>query len=166
MSGAVKLNHEPKLVPPRGAAIAGVIFAILTIIGFGLVRYAIPANVNEPGTWLIEPHHRNAVRFALRLVPFAGIAFLWFIGVLRDRLGTHEDRFFATVFLGSGLIFITMLLSSAAVTDSLIESISDGNISGETYYFGRHISDALLNLFAMKMAGVVMFSTCTLGLRT
>jgi hypothetical protein len=95
MSGAVKLNREPNLVPPRGAAIAGVIFAILTIIGFGLVRYAIPTNVNEPGTWVIEPHHRNAVRFALRLVPFAGIAFLWFIGVLWDRLGTHEDRFFA-----------------------------------------------------------------------
>jgi hypothetical protein len=30
-------------------------------------------------------------------VPFAGIAFLWFIGVLRDRLGEFEDRFFATV---------------------------------------------------------------------
>jgi hypothetical protein len=24
---------------------------------------------------------------ALNLVPFAGLAFLWFIGVLRDRLG-------------------------------------------------------------------------------
>lgn len=33
----------------------------------------------------------------------AGIAFLWFIGVIRDRSGAHEDRFFATVFLGSGL---------------------------------------------------------------
>jgi len=44
-----------------------------------MVRYAIPADVSKPGVWLIEPHHRNAVRFALRLVPFAGIVFLWFI---------------------------------------------------------------------------------------
>jgi hypothetical protein len=52
---------------------------------------------------------------ALYLVPFAGIAFLWFIGVLRDRLGELEDRFFATVFFGSGLLFLAMLFASAAV---------------------------------------------------
>ena len=42
----------------------------------------------------------------MNLIPFAGIAFLWFIGVLRDRLGEQEDRFFATVFFGSGLLFL------------------------------------------------------------
>src|SRR5205085_8057693 len=105
------------LAPPRGAAIAGVIFSVLTIIGLGLVRYAIPADLNLPGSWLIEPHRRNAVRFALKLVPFAGIAFLWFIGVLRNRLGELEDKFFATVFLGSGLLFVASLFAAAAVTD-------------------------------------------------
>jgi hypothetical protein len=39
---------------------------------------------------------------------------LWFIGVLRDRLGQLEDRFFATVFFGSGLLFLAMLFTSAA----------------------------------------------------
>jgi hypothetical protein len=34
------------------------------------------------------------VAVALNLVPFAGIAFLWFIGVIRDRIGEREDRFF------------------------------------------------------------------------
>src|SRR5437879_3839568 len=77
----------PLLAPPRGAAIAGVIFSVLTIIGLGLVRYAIPADLTLPGSWLVEPHRRNAVRLALNLVPFAGIAFLWFMGVLRNRLG-------------------------------------------------------------------------------
>ena len=57
---------------------------------------------------------------ALNLVPFAGIAFLWFIGVLRDRLGEREDRFFATVFLGSGLLFLAMLFISAAVAGGII----------------------------------------------
>ena len=52
---------------------------------------------------------------ALNLVPFAGIAFLWFIGVLRDRLGKAEDRFFATVFFGSGLLYLGMLFSAAAL---------------------------------------------------
>jgi hypothetical protein len=71
--------------PPRGAAISGLIFAVLMIVGLGLVRYAIPADLRTPGVWLTEPRHRNAVLLALKLVPFVGIAFLWFIGVLRNR---------------------------------------------------------------------------------
>ena len=47
----------------------------------------------------------------LYLVPFAGIAFLWFIGVVRDRIGEREDKFFATVFFGSGLLFVAMLFA-------------------------------------------------------
>ena len=57
---------------------------------------------------------------ALNLVPFAGIAFLWFIGVLRDRIGEREDRFFATVFLGSGLLFVAMMFVAAAVAGAVI----------------------------------------------
>jgi len=154
------------LTPPRGAAVAGVIFSLLTILGLGLVRYAVPANPSLPGIWLTEPHRRNAVRFALNLVPFGGIAFLWFIGVLRNRIGELEDQFFATVFLASGLLFVACLFGSAAVMAALIDSVAAGNIANETYYFNRRVSDALLNLFAMKMAGVFMFSTCTIGLRT
>ena len=54
------------------------------------------------------------------MVPFAGIAFLWFIGVVRDRIGEREDKFFATVFLGSGLLFVAMLFAAAAVLGGLI----------------------------------------------
>ena len=142
------------------------IFSVLTIVGLGLVRYAVPADPSLPGIWLTEPNQRNAVRFALDLVPFAGIAFLWFIGVLRTRMGELEDQFFATVFLASGLLFVACLFVSAAVMAALIESVAAGNIAKEIYYFNRRVSDALLNLFAMKMAAVFMFSTCTIGLRT
>jgi hypothetical protein len=166
MSSKPKTLTERALAPPRAAAISGVIFAVLTIIGLGLVRYAIPADLRTPGIWLTEPSHRNAVRLALDVVPFAGIAFLWFVGVLRNRLGELEDQFFATVFLGSGLLFIASLFGSAAMTEALIESVAFGSIRSETYYLGRSVSDSLLNLFAMKMAGVFMFSTCTIGLRT
>jgi hypothetical protein len=143
-----------------------VIFAILTIVSLGLVRYAVPADPRLPGAWITEPDRRNAVRFALDVVPFAGIAFLWFIGVLRTRLGALEDQFFATVFIASGLVFVATMFVSAAVSGALIESLAAKNIDGETYYFGRHITDALMNTFAMKMAGVFMISTCTIGLRT
>ena len=60
------------------------------------------------------------MRLALELVPFSGIAFLWFIGVIRSRLGHREDKLFATVFLGSGLLFVAMLFAGAAGIGALL----------------------------------------------
>jgi hypothetical protein len=108
----------PRLRAPRAAAIAGILFAVLLIASFLLLRLAVPADPLEAGAWLKT--NSNRVALALNLVPFAGIAFLWFIGVLRDRLGEREDRFFATVFLGSGLLFLAMLFVSAAMVGGII----------------------------------------------
>ncbi len=169
MTTPAKPSHQQTIAPPRGAAIAGVIFSVLMIVGLGLGRLAIPTDLTHPGTWLTEPDRRDAVRLALDLVPFAGIAFLWFMGVLRDRLGELEDKFFATVFLGSGLLFVACLFAAAALLGALIGAVATGNIhssDSETYYLGRRTIDALMNLFAMKMAGVFMVSTCTIGLRS
>src|SRR5258708_11519317 len=141
-----KPYRQEALVPARGAAIAGVIVSLLTIVGLGLVRYAVPADPSLPGIWLTEPTHRNAVRFALDSVPFAGIAFLWFIGVLRSRLGERADQFFATVFIPSGLLFVACLFVPSALMDALIESVASGNIHCVSYYFSPHIDDNFLNL--------------------
>jgi hypothetical protein len=154
------------LAPPRGAAIAGVTFSVLMIVSLGLVRYAMPDDMTTPDPWLIEQERREALGLALDLVPFAGIAFLWFVGVLRSRLGELEDQFFATVFLGSGLLFVASLFGAAAVLHALVQALSAGKISSDTYYFGHRMSDALFNIFAIKMAGVFVISTCTIGLRT
>src|SRR5512136_2747629 len=102
-----------RMTTPRAAAIAGILFSILLITSLVLIRISIPASLQESGSWL--ERQWNLVNLALNLVPFAGIAFLWFIGVVRDRLGNNEDRFFSTVFLGSGLLFLAMLFSSAAM---------------------------------------------------
>jgi hypothetical protein len=162
-------SHHKTVAPPRGAAVAGVIFSVLMIVGLGLGRLAVPTDLTHPGTWMTEPYRRDAVRLALDLVPFSGIAFLWFMGVLRGRLGELEDKFFATVFLGSGLLFVACLFSAAALLGALIGGVAAGDIhspDSETYYFGGRTVDALMNLFAMKMAGVFVVSTCTIGLRS
>jgi hypothetical protein len=155
------------LAPPRGAAIAGVIFSVLMIVCLGLVRYTIPADSSEPGPWLVETDRRRAVGLALDLLPFAGIAFLWFIGVLRSRLGELEDQFFATVFLGSGLLFVASLFAVGAVMHAVVETLGAGKTGTDaTFYFGHQMSDAVFNIFAIKMAGVFIISTCTIGSRT
>src|SRR5215471_8160570 len=103
---------------PKAAAAAGIIFSLLLITAFWLFRISVPADPLEPGMWLKT--NAGTVALALNIVPFAGIAFLWFIGVLRDRLGRHEDRFFATVFFGSGLLFLAMLFVACATVGAII----------------------------------------------
>jgi hypothetical protein len=46
--------------------------------------------------------HGSGIATAAKPMPFAGISFLWFIGVVRDGLGRYEDKFFASVFLDRG----------------------------------------------------------------
>src|SRR5262245_27068385 len=106
------------LKTPKAAAIAGMVFSILLTGVFWLLRTSIPADPQEPGSWLNS--NTGSVTLALNLMPFAGIAFLWFIGVLRDRLGEKEDQFFATVFFGSGILFLAMLFTSAALVGAIL----------------------------------------------
>jgi hypothetical protein len=156
-----------RLTTPRAAAIAGILFSVLLITGLVLFRLSVRADPLETGAWLKTSSNRVAL--ALNLVPFAGIAFLWFIGVLRDRLGEHEDRFFATVFLGSGLLFLAMLFASAAVAGGIIIAYAArpaGLLDSATFTFARAVSYEIMNLYAVKMAAVFMISTSTLTIRT
>jgi hypothetical protein len=146
-----------------------VLFSALCIVSLVVIWLAVPADPTEPGALLTDPARRNSVRLALNPVPFAGIAFLWFIGVLRNRLGALEDRFFATVMLGSGLLFLALLFGAAALAGGLLEAFAAGGVGqaqGETHAFGRATSYTLVNVFAIKMAGVFMITASTLGLRT
>ena len=155
-----------RLKTPRAAAVAGVLFSVLLITGLLLLRLSVPADPLEAGAWL--KINANTVALALNLVPFAGIAFLWFIGVLRDRLGDLEDRFFATVFLGSGLLFLAMLFASAAVAGGIILAYAarpTGLLDSATFTFARAVTYEI-NLYAVKMAAVFMISTSTLATRT
>jgi hypothetical protein len=158
---------QARMTTPRAAAIAGILFSILMITSLVLIRISVPADPQDAGTWLTEGW-RN-ITLALNLLPFAGIAFLWFIGVVRDRLGKDEDRFFATVFLGSGLLFLAMLFTSSAVAGGILSIYGTAPgmlIDSGMYSFGRAVTYEIMNVYTMKMAGVFMISTCTLSLRT
>jgi hypothetical protein len=157
------------LAPPRAAAVAGVIFSVLMGTILTIARMATPGRPNEPAPWLTDPDRVKIVRFAVQLAPFAGIAFLWFIGVLRNRLGRLEDQFFATVFLGSGLLFVASLFASAAFSAALIETVTTGHMDGfntEAHFLARQLIRTFMNVFAIKMAGVFMMSSSTLIWRT
>lgn len=156
-----------QLKTPKAAAVAGILFSVLLSIVVWLLRISVTSDPFEPGEWLGTSTRTVAV--ALNLVPFAGIAFLWFIGVLRARLGPREDKFFATVFLGSGLLFLAMLFAAAAAIGAVILAYAadpSGLVNSTTFHFARAYVYDLLNIYLVKTAAVFMISTCTVAIYT
>lgn len=166
MSRALCRQILNSLRAPRSVAISGMIVSLLYVASPMLVRLSIPAEAKDAGYWRADPVDRNWIGAALNPVPFAGIAFQWFIATLRNRFGLREDRFFATVVLGSGLLFIAMLIAAVSVAVGLLVTIADNPVQSETYQVGRGMAYALMNRFGIRMATVFMFVTSTIGLRT
>src|SRR5271157_4668157 len=129
-----------RLKTPRAAAIAGILFSILLITGLVLFRLSVRADPLETGAWLKTS--ANKVALALNLVPFGGIAFLW---------------------------FLAMLFASAAVAGGIIIAYGarpEGLLDSATFTFARAVTYETMNLYAVKMAGVFIVSTSTLTIRT
>lgn len=152
---------------PRAAAFAGIIFSALLFAVFGLMRLSVPSDPLEKGAWLAGD--TEYVTLAMNLVPFAGVAFLWFVGVLRDRLGEREDQFFATVFFGSGLLLLAMLFAAAAVVGALImafHAAPETLINSATFHFGRGLAYGMINIYLVKTTAVFMITTSTIAVYT
>jgi hypothetical protein len=151
---------------PRAAGVAGLVFALVVGAVAILWRGAVPA-AGAPPTWVTDPSRRHSLNVALELIPFAGIAFLWFIGVIRSRLGAREDKLFATAFLGSGLIFVATLFTAAAIMGGLLAHY-DGSrpVSADNVQLITSICTTLLTTFGVRMAAVFTLVVTNLGLRT
>ncbi len=162
---ATRTPHS--LTTPRAAALAGVLFALLFGAVIILLRSSLPEGA-QPGSQWIDTGS-SKIKLASELMPFAGICFLWFIGVVRANLGRFEDKFFATVTLGSGLLFLAMMFVTAAVGAGLVESrhYSGGGIGDSSVgIFGQMLLLKLSKTYAIRMASVFMMSLATIWLRT
>ena len=156
-----------RLTTPRAAAVAGILFALLFAASLVLLRVSIPEGLNADTAWVVTGY--RSITTALGLMPFAGIAFLWFIGVVRDKLGDYEDRFFSSVFYGSSLLFLGMVFVAMAIVGGLVAGyrLNPGmTLDSQMIYFSRAMMIQLSNIYALRMAGVTMISLGTIWLRT
>jgi len=155
------------LKTPRSAAIAGIIFAVLYGASMVLLNVSLS---QEPAAGLARTvTDPRTVTLALNLIPYSGIAFLWFIGVIRDLLGESEDRLFATVFLGSGLLFLALTFIGAALAAGLLGASAIGSsilVQSGVMIYGSTVVYNIFNIYAVRMAGVFMISLATIWLRT
>ena len=146
---------------------AGVLFALLFGATLILIRVKMPEGVGESAEWLDS--QKDGISTATKLMPFAGITFLWFIGVVRDNLGRYEDRFFASVLLGSGLLFLAMMFVSTAVAAALVATnagVTDPAAHVAVIAFGKMIVVSAAKTYAIRMAAVFMISLATIWLKT
>lgn len=151
------------LATPRSAGVAGILFSVLFAASVVIVRsFVMPESMGLLAD-LANVTIDNVSIVPAYLMPFAGIAFLWFIGVVRDRIGVLEDRFFATVFLGSGIVFVAMLFAAASVLAGLL-SITQP--TGDMTELGQAIARAMLYMFGARSAGVFTLVTSMIILRT
>ena len=155
------------LQTPRAAGVAGVLFALMFGAIVVLFRSVLPLDPQSAGAWLLNARDRRALDFALGLIPFCGIFFLWFLGAVRSHIGEDEDRFFATIVLGSGLLFIAMLFMFGALFGALITlaGLYDGHPPLAMWRLGREISFNISIVYAMRMGAVFMFSSSVVAYR-
>ena len=128
----------------------------------------VGATDSEIVDWFNAGNAGFVVVAGLYLAPFSGIAFLWFIAVIRDRVGAREDRFLATVFLGSGLLFIALMFAAAAAAGSIVAGVQFQDArppSAATVDLASSLAYVLLFVFAARAAAVFLITTATIGRR-
>ena len=162
-----KARAERRAATPLAGAVAGILFAVLFTVSVAIIVTSMHELPADTGSWLDTDAGR--FKFAVGLMPFAGLFFLWFIAVARERLGRHEDQFFATVFLGSGLLFLAMIFAAAASAGAIAATYtSDPSAftSSTTYTYARQMVAQIFTVYALRMAAVFLISQATLWLRT
>jgi len=153
---------------PRSAALAGIVFSLLMIVSMILLHRSVTASLADIDREWLESWSGPA-SVVLVLVPFAGIAFLWFTGVMRDLMGDLEDRFFSTIFLGSGIILVVMMYVWAAIVGTVFGTYalaSEAPIDKDVYLFGLVFMNQIIGNYFLRMAAVYMLSIGSLWTRT
>jgi len=162
-------NNKPlirrQVRSPRSAAIAGILFALMRITSLVFM-----SSVSDPTEFSIEwlDTLSSTSSVVVLLVVFSGIAFLWFTGVIRDLIGEREDHFFATIFFGSGILYVGMGFVWAAILGAILgisTNFSHLLADNDIYIFGLAIMNEISNNYVLRMAGVYMISINTLWTR-
>jgi hypothetical protein len=158
---------QKRIRSPRSAALAGIIYSVLLIVSMLLITGVHQVHLDGIDLEWLEDR-ADSVSIALSLIPFAGIAFFWFTGVIRDHIGDREDRFFATVFLGSGIALVVLLFVYAATIGAVfgIRALAEDLLTdNDIYIFAFMFMNEILGNYILRIAGVYMLSIGTIWIR-
>lgn len=151
------------------AAVAGLVCAAAWTIGLrGLLACpGLGATNDEIARYYADPGRTDDVGFLLASMTIGSIAYLWFVGVIRSRLGYREIRLVGTVFFGASVLFTALLMvaSSALAAPALLVEVGGQAPDPGAAALLRAFNAGILAVFAPRVATLVMFSTATLARR-
>lgn len=151
----------------EAAAIAGLLHSGLSLAAtFMLLGAPEPTEGNAAITaWYLDEANQRRVILAVNLVTVSSIMFLWFVAVIRRRVGTRENRFFGTVFLGSSLLLIgawlgaAVLFAAPAIAGQTFGLVPDADAVAMTQASGI----TMASVVATRLEAVFIISTTTVG---
>lgn len=151
------------LLTARSVAIAGIIFAVTMTVTLYLFRSAFPLEAELTGS-VPTAEDLARGRLALAILPYSGIAFLWFMGALNYGLGHADHRLFTTVFLASGILIVGVSFVAGAVGAAELDAFERGlNTTGEARVISGVTVNVLLITYAARMAAVFCLALATFG---
>ena len=155
----------------EAAAVAGIVSAVLgTLALLAVDRYpSLSLNDEELTRWFDDATNQAWLIGGLTLMSFSSIAFLWFVAVIRRRLGDLEDRFFGTVFFGSAIacVVIQLVGAAAAAAPATATNVLDAaTVSPTSMSLAGGFAAALLLGVLPRIQAVFVFTTSSVILRS
>lgn len=151
--------------PVESAAAAGIVFSFTSVASLVLLRATPYRSDAEVTAWRIDDANRTRLAIGLSLASVAAVALLWFVAVVRRRVGDREDRFFATAFLGSAIVYAclwavgTTLFAASAL-------VAGGELDLESGRLADAVATGLLFVVGPRIQAVFVASSATIFLRT
>lgn len=151
----------------EAAAIAGLLYSALS-----LAATFILSEVPDPGDgersireWYADGGNQYRVILAVNLAAVSSVLFVWFVAVIRRRVGDRENRFFGTVFLGSALLLAGSWLTAAvffaapAVAANTFDVVPSVGAIAMTQASGT----TMVSIVSARLEAVFVISTTTVG---
>jgi hypothetical protein len=150
----------------------GALHAVLFLLAWWLLQDAPGADATDAE--LVEYYgsesSRRALLVGLYLMPFAGMAFVWFIVALRMwEEGTSHRRSVlqSNLQLISGIVYVALFFVGAAASSVVATSIefADGDVDPDIARQFPVFGSTVVFVFAFRMAAMFVFTTSAILLR-
>ncbi|MFL6243193.1 MAG: hypothetical protein ACJ73V_09240 [Acidimicrobiia bacterium] len=155
----------------RAGGIAAIVFAVLFVVGFLLVSDT-PDGDESNLKWLryfADGDNRRMIVIGAIVLALAAVAFLVFLGVLRERLrgAATGAEWVGTTAFASGLLFVAMLAVAALGTGSVSASVEFGDApvvrDADVLRTFESLGIGALVLFGAAAAGLLIITTSIAG---
>jgi hypothetical protein len=144
----------------------GIAHAVLFLLAIWLLSDAPGAEATneEILDYYSSDEQRRPLLVALYVMPFAGIALIWFIVALRMWISgqvRRENVLLSNVQLVSGILYVALFFAGSAASSVLAASVefADGPVDPVVARQFPQFGSALLFVFGMRMAAMFVFTT-------